>query len=260
MKTDWRILCIGNSFSDDTMEHTANILLSLGVNTVTLGTLYIGGCSIRMHTEHITNDAAVYDYRLNTGAGWTTTPGVSIRQAVTGEVWDVIAVQHGSADGSRYTDTASYEQLPALIARIKALAPAHTRIAFNMTWAGEPWHQHSEIVSYGGDQRRLYEDIARITREVVLPMAGLDLVSPTGTAVQNARALSNEEFTRDGYHLRFDTGRYLAGLTFIGAVTGLDIRSVLWAPDGVNDAMKPLVIKAAVNAQQTPFAVTEAAQ
>ena len=37
-----KILTIGNSFSDDSMEYVANIALSLGIKKVVLGNLYIG--------------------------------------------------------------------------------------------------------------------------------------------------------------------------------------------------------------------------
>ena len=38
-------MSVGNSFSVDTMEHVAGIALSLGVECIKLGNLYVGGCS-----------------------------------------------------------------------------------------------------------------------------------------------------------------------------------------------------------------------
>ena len=40
-----KILAIGNSFSDDAMEHLAEILVGEGYTDFVLGNLYIGGCS-----------------------------------------------------------------------------------------------------------------------------------------------------------------------------------------------------------------------
>ncbi len=254
MKTDWKLLFIGNSFSDDTMEHVADILKALGVQTVTLGNLYIGGCSVNKHTEHITHDMAVYEYRTNTGSGWSTVPGVSIRSAVQSDVWDAVAIQNGTADGSRNTDEQSYDKLPTLVAHLRALIGRPTPIVFNMTWVGDPWHSHPETVSFAGDQPRMYREVARLAREIVSKQ--VDIVSPAGTAVQNAREAGLSGLTRDGYHLSWGLGRFMAGLTFVGAVTGLPIENVLWAPEGVSDIQRQAAIKAAQDALRCPFEIT----
>ena len=44
-----KILTIGNSFSDDTMEYVWNIADSLGVEDIYLGNLYLGGCTLDTH-------------------------------------------------------------------------------------------------------------------------------------------------------------------------------------------------------------------
>lgn len=257
MKTDRKMLFIGNSFSDDTMEHVANILLSLGVTSVSLGNLYIGGCSINRHVDNAANDRAWYEYRTNTGDGWTTTPNTSIRAAVTSQDWDVIAIQSGTADGSRNTCERCYENLPILTAYIRALCKNTPTIVFNMTWVGEAWNGHPEIVAFDGDQAAMYREVTRIAKEFVSPL--VDVVSPAGTAIQNARAVGLSPLNRDGYHLSWGPGRYIAGLTFVGAATGLDLRGVTWCPEGVNEAQKALAVKAASEALQTPFDVTASA-
>ncbi len=254
MKTDWKILFIGNSFSDDTMEHAANILVSLGASSVSLGNMYIGGCSINRHVDNAANDRALYEYRTNTGEGWTTTPNTSIRMALTSQDWDVVAIQSGTADGSRNTCQRCYENLPILTAYIKALCEHTPKIAFNMTWVGEAWNGHPEIVAFDGDQEAMYREVARIAKEYVSPL--VDAVSPAGTAIQNARAMGLAPLNRDGYHLSWGLGRYIAALTFVGAVTDLDIREVSWRPESVSEAGQALSVRAACDALQTPFAVT----
>ena len=254
MKTDWKILFIGNSFSDDTMEYAAEILLSLGASSVSLGNMYIGGCSVNRHVDNAANNRALYEYRTNTGHGWTTTPHTSLRTALTAQDWDVVAIQSGTADGSRHTCQRCYENLPILTAYIKALCKNTPKIVFNMTWVGQAWNGHPEVVAHDGDQDRMYREVARIAKEFVLPL--VDAVSPAGTAIQNARAAGLSPLHRDGYHLSWMLGRYTAGLTFVGAATGLDIRGVTWCPEGVSEAQKALAIKAACEALKTPFAVT----
>lgn len=254
MKTNWKILFIGNSFSDDTMEHAANMLLSLGATTVTLGNLYIGGCSINRHVDNAANNRAWYEYRTNTGDGWTTTPEVSIRTALTSQAWDVVAVQSGTADGSRNTCERCYENLPILLSYIKALCPNNPKTVFNMTWVGEPWNGHPEVVAFDGDQLAMYEGVARIAREFVSPL--VDAVSPAGTAIQNARAMGLAPLNRDGYHLSWGLGRYIAALTFLATATGQDITKVSWRPDDVSEAQATLAVRAVTAALEKPFAVT----
>lgn len=256
ISAELRILSIGNSFSVDTMEHLANVALHSGVSRVKLGNLYVGGCSIKRHYTNVMADASAYKYCTNNGAGWEATPDVSVRAAVESEDWDWISIQHGTGDGSRYTDPESYVQLPALIAYVKALAP-RARIAFNMAWAMEPDHRHHEIRSYNGDQLSLYRDLSTLTRELILPMEGIDAVSPVGTAVQNARTATATLLTRDGFHLSYGLGRYLAALTFLGALTGAEIKDILWMPEGVSETEGALAIAAAQAALKQPFAVTD---
>ena len=61
-----KILAIGNSFSLDAIEYLYEILLDSGVENVTIGVLYRGGCSIEQHVKNAKNDTADYNYyRLN---------------------------------------------------------------------------------------------------------------------------------------------------------------------------------------------------
>ncbi len=257
-KEELKILSIGNSFSVDTMEHVANIALSLGVKKVTLGNLYIGGCSINMHFRNAENDAPDYTYFTNSGDGWSESPSFKISDAVKSESWDFISIQHGSGDGGCYSDPKSYEKLSALIDYVRSLAWQGVKIAFNMTWVAEPTHDHHELAFYGGDHILTYKRIAETTENTVLPTKGLDILSPVGTAVQNARTAGLPALlTRDGYHLSLGLGRYVAGLAFLKALTGCDIVNIGWAPEGVSEKEKAVAVSAALAAVDSPFDITK---
>lgn len=251
-----KILSIGNSFSVDTMEHLAGIARSLGVAHIKLGNLYVGGCSIAMHHAHAMGDMAVYKYYVNEGDGWSCTPEYKISDAVASEEWDYISIQHGSKDGSRYTDPASYERLPALLDYVRGIAWAGAKYAFNMTWVGEPYDKHAELISYDRDQLLVYRLITEVTQSVVGAIPDIVRISPTGTAIQNARTSTIETISRDGYHLTYDVGRYIAGLTFFGALTGADIRPVTWAPEGVGEVARQIAVESAANALLARYTVT----
>lgn len=251
-----KILSIGNSFSQDTMEHLAEILKSLGYEKIKLGNLYIGGCSINKHLDNIESESKKYEYFTNSGNGWTCTPETSSNDAVKSENWDWISIQPGTADGSRVTDPESYKNLPKLCAKVRALANENAKLAFTMTWFGEPDNPHPEMVSYNGDQLKMYGLLTEIIQNTVLPMNCVDVITPIGTAVQNARTSSLNPVCRDGYHLTFDTGRYFAGLTFVKALLDENIDNIKYAPDGVSERDKKIAIESANNAIKTPFAIT----
>ena len=251
-----RILSIGNSFAVDTMTHLANVARSAGIEDIRLGNLYVGGCSIKRHYAHAEADAPVYKYYTNDGSGWESTPDASIRQAIESETWDWISIQHGTGDGSRYTDPESYAQLPALVEYVKALAP-QAKIAFNMTWVWEPSSSHHEMRAYNGDTDAFYRNLTALTKGLVASTKGIDLICPTGTAVQNMRTATDTVLTRDRFHLSLGLGRYIAALTFFGALTGIDVDLVSWRPEEVSEAEGALARAAACAALHLPFDVTD---
>lgn len=253
-----KVLSVGNSFAVDTMEYLPSIAKDLNVKDFYFANLYIGGCSTNRHFQNAENDAPAYDYYTNSGDGWQKTAGVRISDAIRQEEWDWISIQHGTGDGSRYTCERSYEKLGLLVAYIREKASPKTKIAFNMAWVMEADGTHPEIRSYNGDQLQMYQELTRITERVVMPTRGLDVISPTGTAIQNARTTALfDRLSRDGFHLSYDVGRYIAALTFFKALTGMEIDGVLWKPDGVGEDERLIAIRAAVSAVKAPFSITD---
>ena len=252
-----KILSVGNSFAVDTTKYVPSIALSLGFKSIHIGTLYIGGCSIKRHYENAQANAQAYKYYVNDGDEWRESLNVSIEDAVKSEEWDFISIQHGTGDGSRYTCEESYEKLASLVEYIRERASLKTKIAFNMAWVMEPDGTHPEIRSYNGDQLRMYEILARITERVVVPTRGLDIISPVGTAIQNARSIGKLGcLCRDGFHLSYGEGRYIAALTFLGKLTQKNLDDVTFAPEGVGDEESKLAIECAKKAIEKPFEVT----
>jgi hypothetical protein len=258
VKDSLKILSVGNSFAEDTSEYVPEIALNLGVKRVHIGTLYIGGCSINRHYANAQTNAPAYTYYVNDGEGWSATSGVSIADAIKSEEWDYISIQHGTGDGSRYTLEESYEKLAPLVEYIREKSSPNVKIAFNMAWVMEPDGTHPEIRSYNGDQLLMYENLARITERVVMPTRGLDIISPAGTAIQNARATGRlGKLCRDGFHLSKAHGRYIAALTFLGKLTQENLDDVIFAPEGVSDEERKLAIECAKKAIKEPFRITQ---
>lgn len=257
MKKEWKILCIGNSFSQDTTRLLSKVALHCGAERIRVVNLFVPGCSVRMHWKHANKDMPAYRLEDDRGHGLMVTPNFRISQALEADTWDWVCIQQGSSDGSFYSREESYDCLPKLIGYIRQRVSDHTRIAFNMTWVGEPEHKHREMVFYGGDQLGLYQRIADLTKTKILPMEGIDCISPVGTAIQNARTCIGERLTRDGYHLSLTLGRYIAALTFWKALTGADIRTIEWFAEGIDPKCRALAIQAACNAIENPYTITK---
>jgi hypothetical protein len=251
-----KILFVGNSFAVDTMEHAASVALSMGISHVKFGTLYVGGCSLDMHYQHASENLAVYTYYQNEGDGWQETPDQTIDDAVKSDTWDWIAIQHGTKGTARYTSPECYEKLEPLIDHIKAIAKGNPRFAFNMTWMGEHTRQHHEILSYKGDIAAMRKALIETLKLTVLTCPKVDLLVPTGTAIENARTSAIGLLTRDCYHLSVDKGRFIAALTFISCITGLAPSSVTWVPEGVDEYARRVAIESAENALAAPLEIT----
>ena len=251
-----KVLFIGNSFSEDTVTLAPYISKALGIENIFFANLYIGGCSIRMHHEHITEDSPLYTYRINEGEEWISSPEYKISDAIKSQNWDYIIIQHGTNDKSRYTSPESYDMLTPLVKKIKEIATPETKIGFNLTWMGESTRQHHEIISYDGDIGAMRSKLEEVTEEVICKNPLIDLLIPTGTAIENARTSKIGLLTRDCYHLSMDKGRYIAALTFIAKVSGECIDNISWAPAKVDAYAKAVAIESAKNALASPLKIT----
>jgi hypothetical protein len=176
---------------------------------------------------------------------------------VKSDTWGFIVIQHGTSNGSRYTSCECYERLPALIDLIKAWAINEPKIAFNLTWLGESTRRHHEIISYNGNMALMREKLVEVTKKMVIGEPKVDLLIPTGTAIENARTSRIGLLTRDCYHLSVDKGRFIAALAFISTVTGKDAAQITWAPENVDEYAMAVAIESVKNAQLHPLSITE---
>jgi|GEM_PF-506912 len=253
-----KVLMIGNSFSDDTSEHVPNVLKSLGFNDIEVGNMFIGGCSLQLHYTNLVNANEAYDFRYNNGSGWNYNVGgkkQSIQYAVAYKDWDFIILQQNSGNSGLPN---TYGTLGSLMDAIKPLAKnSEVKFLFNMTWAYQKDYTAAQFGNYGYDQKAMYDAIISTVQSRVVVTKGMTGVIPNGSAIQNARtSFVGDTLTRDGYHLSYDMGRYVAALTLVGKLTGRDLSEVTFAPSSISGPYKKVAIESATNAIKKPFAVT----
>jgi hypothetical protein len=257
MERIMKVLAIGNSFSDDSMEYVYPVLQALGVEDISLGNLHIGGCEVQRHVDNIESGAPLYDYRTNTNNQWETTPGHPISDGVCAQDWDFVSMQQGSHDSGLKE---SYKNLPKLIDFVRSNVGKNVKLIWNMTWAYQKDSTHEKFVNYQHDQMKMYEAILDAVKTCVLSTGEFAAIVPVGTAVQNARtSYLGDTITRDGFHMSIPFGRYLAALTFGRVLTGKSVEGIAYAPDGVGEDLKAIAIESVENAVKAPFEVTQSA-
>ena len=216
-----RILAVGNSVSDDGVEYLDELAKAAGIRLI-VGNLYIGGCSLERHWENVSKGLPAYDYRKNCEGVQSNTPKTSLLSALQDEPWDYITVQQVSQNSGLY-DT-YYPFMPSLLQYLRTHATnPGVRFAIHQVWAYACDSNHSGFANYDNDQSRMYREIVktvnRVSRKEHIP-----IVIPSGTAIQTGRNLMGDRMTRDGFHLDYGLGRYIAACTwyetFFGPVEG----------------------------------------
>lgn len=215
--------------------------------------MYIGGCSLATHLSNAKNNKNAYTYYTNTNGTWVATEGVSIETAVTSDNWDFITFQQASGY-SGMADT--YDDLVELMSIVRLLNQS-AKFAWHMTWAYAADSTHQHFAHYNNDQMTMYNAIVNSVQTKILTNDMIDIVIPSGTAVQNVRTSFIGDITRDGYHLSYGVGRYTAGLTFLQALTGLSVEDYTSRPSGVDSHDIKVIAESVANAFKTPFAVTQ---
>ena len=267
----FKVLTIGNSFSDDALEYVYKIAKEAGIEHVELANLRASNCSLATHLSNATGNKGVYMFRhwadgattwADTGT-WSGGP-YTIKQAVEFTDWDYIVFQQVSSDSGK---ASTYDDLSALISYVEALNPT-AKFAWHMTWS-----MRADYASSGP----AYKDIVNAVNEKITSNKKIDVVIPSGTAIENAKTsyLTNVQIQRDAKHLAYGMGRYIAGLTFVKALTGLSIDQTSYpltdteghsSTSGSNenwkssfrftDEINAICIESANNAIETPYAVT----
>lgn len=249
-----KVLAIGNSFSEDAIEqHLSALARAEGLNVI-ICNMYIGGCSIERHVENLRGNKPEYRYRKFDVNGKLTEKWNHTLEAVLAEEdWDYVSLQQVSQNSGI---PESYVLLPELVEFVKARVPQDCVLMFHQTWAYAPKSNHGGFKNYDNDQMKMYNAIVNTVNQEA-PKVGIELIIPSGTAIQNARTSSlGTDLTRDGFHLSFAHGRYIASCTWLEAVLGVNPIGNTYCPEGMTPQECKIAQKAAHKAVKHPSKVT----
>lgn len=250
-----KILAIGNSFSEDAIENYLHDLAKASGYKVLIANLYFGGRSLQTHWEQASTDGHDYQLRVISPDGSKNTfKNMSTKQAIERENWDYISFQEvsslsGIIDGYQ-------EFLPKLKQFAKSLATnPELKFILHQTWAYAQDSNHHGFDNYGRDQMTMYNSIVDAVWKAK-DLAKMDIVVPSGTAIQNGRtSYIGDKFTRDGYHLNLNIGRFTASCAWFETLFG-GITVNRFVPETLSKYDADLAKNAAKEAVINPKGVT----
>lgn len=252
-----KVLAIGNSFSEDGMKYLWHIADEYSIEEVVIAILFIGGSSLEMHLNNIENNAPLYTYHKITDGEWIFEEKYTINDGLNDEKWDIISLQQVSGNSGIYSTIK--EPMEKIVSYIKENnSNDDLEIVYHMTWAYENTSTHADFVKYNNDQEEMYKSIVETTRNNIENDENIDLIIPTGTAIQNARtSFVGDNLTRDGFHLSYDLGRLTTAYTWFKALTGFKIDNLQYKPDFMYTKLVDIAKESANNAINESYKVTE---
>ena len=245
-----KVLAIGNSFSEDSVEQNLyEITAELG-DTLIIGNAYIGGCSIDRHVNNLKNGLPEYSYRKIENGILKRTENQTLRDIIKDEDWDIISLQQVSGLSGR---TSSYSNLPILKQLVEENAlNKDLEIVWHNTWAYANDYRTELYEYYGSNQDNMLDSIINVA-QTIIPANNIKRIIPSGIAIQNARKEFGDILNRDGYHLAIPLGRFVAASAWAGFLTGKDVRTTDFKPDGITDEDARKAREAAFNAVNCDF-------
>jgi len=198
-----KILCIGNSFSQDATRYLHAIARADG-ERLDVANLYIGGCSLERHYRNMLSEEDAYILQYN---GESTGFSVSLREALLNREWDVVTLQQVSSQS--FDPKTYFPYLDVLAEYVRRFQP-HAKLFLHQTWAYE---NNSERLANVG-----YPSAADMLREIQNAYAyaaeriRADGLIPSGALMDRLLQNGIEQVHRDTFHASLGLGRYALAL------------------------------------------------
>ena len=199
----FKILGIGNSFTQDAFMYVPFLLKEMGVTNFEIAVLYSGGSTLEQHWGFASNDTKAYDLQIykSENEAWQSLGSRTLKEALSYTDFDTITLQQQSARSCDYTTYQPF--LNNLIDYIYTNIDYPTRLGW-LSIPASPDNGWSEIyptsTQFYNAQVQAVENVLRDTP--------IEYVMPNNTAVQNARGTvlgelgPRSNMTYDGSHLQ----------------------------------------------------------
>lgn len=242
-----RVLCIGNSFSWDAVEQELAPLCEAEGQSIIIGNLYYGGCSLEQHYTFLMKDTGAYSFRYIEKGVRTLNEGYSLRQALKLMNWDYISFQQASHDSGIQSSYEPY--LQELIDSVRTYQP-DAQLCWMQTWSYSQDATHPQFPRYQQNQQIMDDSIHCATLALLKRYPSLTLI-PCGRAITLARQTKlGDTLCRDGYHLNYEYGRYTAACVWYELVTGKNCKRNQYMNSNMTEEQKQLTQQAAHKAMR----------
>lgn len=208
-----KILCIGNSFSQDAASCLSRAAANQGIE-IHVENLYIGGCPLERHYNNMISGEKAYELEIN---GESTHINVSLGESLEKEKWDIVTVQQASHFSAFYSTYQPYAS--ELVKYIRGKQP-EAKVYIHQTWAYEEGSQRLADNGFAA-RKDMFAEIGKSYRLAAEECAADGLI-PSGQVFENMAA-KGIKCHRDTFHASLGAGRYALALTWIKALTGADI-------------------------------------
>ncbi len=210
-----RILCIGNSFSEDATRYLHGIARAGGTR-LEVANLYIGGCSLERHAQNMHADARAYELQYN---GHNTGFPMSLKEALTNRPWDIVTLQQVS-QCAPHVET--YEpHLGELADYVRALAPS-ARIVMHQTWAYEAASDRLLNIAHYDTPDAMLADIKIAYAEAARRVGAVGVI-PSGEMLASLLEAGIPTVHRDTCHASLGLGSYALGLLWYRVLCGASV-------------------------------------
>ena len=208
-KSSIKILAIGNSYTVDAYTFLPYICRALDVE-LTLYFTFLGGSGLDTNWNNLVNGTTLITYKYENGAWLSSNQKKKIIDLIPLYDWDYVVLQQVSTS---CTDPTSIQ--PYLANFVNYINGVNPNIMIG--WLNTP--AYASANGYNDQQRRqMYDDMWAIIKSKVMG-SGVLAVAAEGTAIENARTSATLKvlgargmLNRDGLHLDFGIGRYVASL------------------------------------------------
>lgn len=244
-----RVLCIGNSFSWDAVEQELYPLAKAQGTDLIIGNLYFGGCSLQQHWEFYEQGKANYSFRIIKDGVRTVQEHQSLMAALRYTQWDYISFQQASHDsGKRLSYEPYLKQLQQVVRKYQPKA----KFCWLQTWSYAQDAKHPGYPYYQNSQQVMNDSIASCTGALMRTYKNIRLV-PCGSAITYARQSMGDILCRDGYHLSYELGRYVASCVWCEFLTGKSVVGNPYKSEKMTPEQCLLAQKAAHKAIKMPI-------
>ena len=253
-----RLLTIGCGRAIDANSQLLSQMATATGKKLVICNLSIPQASFKTHLHNIKQETNSYAYqRISVDGNTNTQKDQDLRKVIEEENWDFIALEEATEMAGIANGYQTF--LPQLVQKIKTLATnPNVKVLLHQTWAYAKTARNPTFASYDNDQKKMFDSI---TNAVMQGKPHVDMVIPTGTAIQNGRtSYLRESVLKGDLDLDPITGRYIAALSWYETLFATDVSTLSYLNPSLSQYDNKLAKTAAHTAATNIKEVTELAE